>query len=252
MFLAIAAGMSAPYLLAFRATGLAAISAEARPMDGARETIDGFSAARDVALSSLRARRATRRRRRHLDFSFLLVVSLVCWMKGAFLTPTHRRALARVVLVLMLVLVIGSGYYFIGEKFRAGQTSRRRNSAGGDWQTFTPERCSQNWRRGTPFLSISPRRGASPASSTKRPCSKAPRCVTHFKRHGVVKLKADWTNADPAITKLLKQFGRPGVPLYVLYPAGKITDCLSGIADEKHRPGKTRNHRAASRVAINL
>src|SRR3989449_10085774 len=41
-----------------------------------------------------------------------------------------------------------------------------------------------------------------------------------FQRHGVVKLKADWTNGDPAITKLLQQFGRPGVPLYVLYPGG--------------------------------
>jgi thiol:disulfide interchange protein DsbD len=34
-----------------------------------------------------------------------------------------------------------------------------------------------------------------------------------------VKLKADWTNGDPTITKLLQQFGRPGVPLYVLYLA---------------------------------
>ena len=40
-----------------------------------------------------------------------------------------------------------------------------------------------------------------------------------FARHGVVKMKADWTNADPVITKTLKQFGRVGVPLYVLYPA---------------------------------
>jgi thiol:disulfide interchange protein DsbD len=39
-----------------------------------------------------------------------------------------------------------------------------------------------------------------------------------FQRHAIVKLKADWTNGDPAITKLLQQFGRPGVPLYVLYP----------------------------------
>ena len=31
-------------------------------------------------------------------------------------------------------------------------------------------------------------------------------------------MKADWTNGDPAITKLLRHFGRPGVPLYVLYP----------------------------------
>src|SRR5204863_8146430 len=40
-----------------------------------------------------------------------------------------------------------------------------------------------------------------------------------FQRHAIVKLKADWTNGDPAITKLLQQFGQPGVPLYVLYPA---------------------------------
>jgi thiol:disulfide interchange protein DsbD len=40
-----------------------------------------------------------------------------------------------------------------------------------------------------------------------------------FQRHAIVKLKADWTNGDPVITKLLRQFGRPGVPLYVLYPA---------------------------------
>jgi thiol:disulfide interchange protein len=31
-------------------------------------------------------------------------------------------------------------------------------------------------------------------------------------------MKADWTSGDPVITKLLQQFGRPGVPLYVLYP----------------------------------
>ncbi|HKP93081.1 MAG TPA: hypothetical protein VJS88_04225, partial [Chthoniobacterales bacterium] len=39
-----------------------------------------------------------------------------------------------------------------------------------------------------------------------------------FQRRGIVKIRADWTNADPAITKILKQFGRPGVPMYVLYP----------------------------------
>ena len=30
----------------------------------------------------------------------------------------------------------------------------------------------------------------------------------------------DWTNEDPAITEFLQQWGSPGVPLYVLYPAG--------------------------------
>jgi thiol:disulfide interchange protein DsbD len=40
-----------------------------------------------------------------------------------------------------------------------------------------------------------------------------------FARYGIVKMKADWTNADPVITKTLNRFGRVGVPLYVLYPA---------------------------------
>jgi thiol:disulfide interchange protein DsbD len=37
---------------------------------------------------------------------------------------------------------------------------------------------------------------------------------------GVVTMKADWTNADPAITQKLASVGRAGVPTYVIYPAG--------------------------------
>ena len=49
----------------------------------------------------------------------------------------------------------------------------------------------------------------------------APSVREAFQRHNVVKLRADWTNGDPEITKLLQRFGRPGVPLYVLYPGNK-------------------------------
>ncbi len=37
----------------------------------------------------------------------------------------------------------------------------------------------------------------------------------------VVTMRADWTRQDPEITKLLSKFGRAGVPLYVIFPAGK-------------------------------
>ena len=36
----------------------------------------------------------------------------------------------------------------------------------------------------------------------------------------VTYLKGDWTNNDPEITKLLNQFQRSGVPLYLVYPEG--------------------------------
>jgi thiol:disulfide interchange protein DsbD len=39
-----------------------------------------------------------------------------------------------------------------------------------------------------------------------------------FAKHGVVYLKGDWTNADPALTAFLRANGRSGVPLYLYYP----------------------------------
>lgn len=40
-----------------------------------------------------------------------------------------------------------------------------------------------------------------------------------FREAGVAYMVADWTNYDPAIADFLRQHGRNGIPLYVLYPA---------------------------------
>jgi thiol:disulfide interchange protein DsbD len=40
-----------------------------------------------------------------------------------------------------------------------------------------------------------------------------------FETLNIVRMKADWTVKDPAITEALAEFGRNGVPLYVYYPA---------------------------------
>ena len=41
-----------------------------------------------------------------------------------------------------------------------------------------------------------------------------------FRQHGVIFLKADWTDGEQDITDLLRKFGRAGVPCYVVYPPG--------------------------------
>jgi len=47
-------------------------------------------------------------------------------------------------------------------------------------------------------------------------------------KSGVVTMKADWTNSDPAITAKLASLGRASVPTYVVYPAaaGSAPDVL--------------------------
>jgi thiol:disulfide interchange protein len=51
-----------------------------------------------------------------------------------------------------------------------------------------------------------------------------------FKKHGVVTLKADWTNYDERITSALKQLDRAAVPVNVLYvPGGEEPVILPNI-----------------------
>ncbi|NIJ50658.1 protein-disulfide reductase DsbD family protein [Rhizomicrobium electricum] len=57
--------------------------------------------------------------------------------------------------------------------------------------------------------------------------------VKRLKEGRVVTLKGDWTNPDPAITAALHQFGRDGVPLYVLYAPNGGTDVLPQILTPK-------------------
>lgn len=38
--------------------------------------------------------------------------------------------------------------------------------------------------------------------------------------NGITYLKGDWTNQDPEISRILDQYNRPSVPLYLLYPSG--------------------------------
>jgi thiol:disulfide interchange protein DsbD len=46
---------------------------------------------------------------------------------------------------------------------------------------------------------------------------RTPEIRARIEQLGVVPMKADWTNEDEVITRALQEFGRSGVPLYVLY-----------------------------------
>jgi thiol:disulfide interchange protein DsbD len=140
-------------------------------------------------------------------------------MKGAFLLPTASLAKRSVVLVLMLLLVVGSGVYFIGGKFQSAKIASADSRLRGDWQPFTPERLQTELEQGRTVFVDFTAAWCLTCKFNEASVLEAQDVREAFQRHGIVKLKADWTNGDPVITKLLQQFGRPGVPLYVLYPA---------------------------------
>jgi thiol:disulfide interchange protein DsbD len=221
MFVAIAAGMSSPYLLLSAQPAWLRLLPKPGPWMERVKQLMGF-----LLLATLLFLLAVLGAERGVEAiiwtsCFLLALSLACWMKGAFIVPTASFTSRVVTIALVLVLVIASGYYFIGEKFRATKLVSAATAADGDWQPFTPQRLASELEQGHAVFVDFTAAWCLTCKFNEASVLETGAVRDAFRRHGVVKIKADWTNADPAITKILKQFGRPGVPMYVLYPAGK-------------------------------
>jgi thiol:disulfide interchange protein DsbD len=219
MFIAIAAGMSAPYLLLSAQPAWLRFLPRPGPWMLHVKQFMGF-----LLLATLLFLLYVVGAQRGLEGAiwascFLLVISVACWMKGAFVVPTASAVKRIVVLVLMLLLVIGSGVYFIGDKFQSAKIASLDSQIRGDWQPFTPERLQTELEQGRTVFVDFTAAWCLTCKFNEASVLEAKDVREAFQRHGIVKLKADWTNGDPVITKLLQQFGRPGVPLYVLYPA---------------------------------
>ena len=218
MFVAIAAGMSAPYFLLSAQPAWLRFLPQPGPWMVHVKQFMGF-----LLLATLLFLLYVLGAQRGLEGAiwascFLLIVAIVCWMKGAFILPATSTAKRSLVLVLMLLLLLFSGAYFIGDKFQSAKIDIAASGAPGDWQPFTPERLRTERDQGhAVFVDFTAAWCLTCKFNEKTVLEAAP-VREAFQRHGVVKLKADWTNGDPVITKLLQQFGRPGVPLYVLYP----------------------------------
>jgi len=223
MFVAIAAGMSAPYFLLSAQPAWLRFLPKPGPWMVRVKQFMGFLLLATLLflLYVLGAQRGT-------DAviwasCFLLAISIVCWMKGAFITASTSAKGHAIAVVAMAILLAAAGFYFIAGKFRSTRLDPLHSQAVGDWRPFTPERLQEEINQGhLVFVDFTAAWCLTCKFNEASVLESAP-VREAFERHSVIKLRADWTNGDPAITKLLQHFGRPGVPLYVLYP-GKSQD----------------------------
>src|SRR5437867_3715596 len=132
---------------------------------------------------------------------FLLVISVACWMKGAFVVPTSSAAKQSITLVVMLVFVFASGIYFIGNKFHSANLASADSRLRGDWQAFTPERLQAELEQGRLVFVDFTAAWCLTCKFNEASVLESAEVRQAFQRHRIVKMKADWTNGDPAITK---------------------------------------------------
>jgi thiol:disulfide interchange protein DsbD len=87
-------------------------------------------------------------------------------------------------------------------------------------EVWSPQRLAQLRSEGTPVLVNMTAAWCITCLANERMALSSAAFGQRLAQHGIAYLKGDWTRHDEVITDYLGQFGRAGVPLYVLYPRG--------------------------------
>ncbi len=213
MFAAIATGMSAPFvLLAARPGWLKFLPKPGAWMERVKQATGFLMLATVLWLLSVLGGM------RGLDAAIwagalLLVLSVACWVQGAFnlfTASTQARWIARGAI---LVLVLGGGAWCVQEIATAQPSENARP------QDFAAQ-LDTALKSGQPvFVDFTASWCVNCKVNEKLVLNTAPIQRALSDRHALF-LKADWSTGNADITKLLRQFHRAAVPLYVIYPAG--------------------------------
>lgn len=137
---------------------------------------------------------------------------------------TERLGTSSALFVILLTLALG--YSGINSSSETSNSANKVAQAEHNWQPYSAERLQQLRAEGKPvFLNFTASWCISCLVNEKVALSHAD-VKDKFKTADITYLKGDWTKRDAAITAILTQFGRSGVPLYVFYPAGNGSEAI--------------------------
>jgi thiol:disulfide interchange protein DsbD len=147
----------------------------------------------------------------------LVLVGFAAWLHQVSRTASARwRPLAAATVTLAAVGSIGLGALVgIGTPSTGPPAAE---TAGVLWEPFSPARLADLRAQGKPVFVNFTAAWCITCLVNERVALRSPAVAEAFARKDVVYLKADWTNRDPQIARVLGSFGRTGVPLYLLYP----------------------------------
>lgn len=230
IFFAAGLGMSLPYLLlTLNPAWLQKLPKPGAWMEKFKQSMGFILLATMVWLDYVLTRQVGAEPASFINY-WLVTLAFSAWIVASFtdLTSTSQKKMK---VYAIAALVLGaSSWFFI---FAQPQVMASLNPSSRSEKTVTTSGESFGWQ---PF-SVSELNAQLSANKTVLLDFTADWCQTcqvnektvlsnsavqeKLKELNVVTMKADWTRQDPDITKLLSKFGRAGVPLYVIFPAGK-------------------------------
>ncbi|HEX9952172.1 MAG TPA: protein-disulfide reductase DsbD domain-containing protein [Rubricoccaceae bacterium] len=138
----------------------------------------------------------------------LVLVGFAAWLVGRWPLATSAarpRVAARLTAAAALLAAVG----LVGMAVR-GETAD-------GWEPYDAARAEAVVAAGTPLFIDATAAWCLSCQVNERTSLGTREVSDAFERAGAVRMRADWTTNDPAITALLTRFGRSGVPMYAWY-----------------------------------
>ena len=156
-----------------------------------------------------------------------VLLALALWLVGRFVQggSGSRRTWAASLAVALLALGVWTAWpQRVAGDAPAAQARQAASDASGEalgWQPWSRERVADALASGRPAFVDFTAAWCVSCQANKRLVLERDAIVAAMAQRGVVRLRADWTNRDPAITEELARYGRNGVPLYLLFTPGQ-------------------------------
>jgi thiol:disulfide interchange protein len=151
--------------------------------------------------------------------SAALLLAFALWLlqKGRSASENWRRAgLALSIIMVVTALSVlrtpllatgnGGGIEMSGDNYLA------------DFEPFASARVDELRAAGKPVLVNMTAAWCITCLANEQTTLSTNRVQAAMRDYGITYMKGDWTNQDPEISRVLDEFNRPSVPLYILYP----------------------------------
>ncbi len=220
IFTAIGIGLAAPFVLVALMPGWARFV----PRPGAwmlrvRQAL-GFALLATTAWLTWVAGRALGVDAQSLLIAYLIVVALLVWTFGVAQAGAHPR-LSRGLAAATLAFVVASLAAAPSEPPTGRGSSGRAGASaeGRTWTAFDPAAIARERAAGRPVFVEFTADWCITCKVNQTVVLSQDAVRDELERWGYASFKADWTTRDDAITLELAQWGRAGVPMYLVYPA---------------------------------
>lgn len=146
-----------------------------------------------------------------------LLICFALWLTRFNPTKASTKAVNRVLLVASL---LGAVYISWQAQHFSAATAKTYDK----WETFTMARLEELRADGEPVFVNLTADWCITCKVNQRVAFSSDEFFNYALEHDVTLMVGDWTNPNPEIEALLAKYKRSGIPLYLVYPAGKQGD----------------------------